>query len=132
MNFFKIDGRSYDIIVTRIRESFNILYSGNTGRTISIGARMSLDPLGTFFGHEVTVRRKNGNEKEFDELYDYISRPRYNGMEVEIAHNQTVIKYDAYISTGDRDLTGITKQDVLLWGELKLNIIPMEAQVLPT
>ena len=92
MDYFKIDGRSYAVLVTAIEESFNILYSENTGRTMSQGARMTLDPLGTFFGHKVTVKRKQGYEAEFDALYNYVSHPRYDGISVEIAHNQTVFK----------------------------------------
>lgn len=131
MDYFKIDGRSYDVVVTAIEENFNILYSENTGRTMSTGARMVLDPLGTFFGHKVTVKRKQGYEAEFDALYDYVSRPRYDGVNVEIVHNQTTIKYDAYISNGSRQLQKISKSDIVHWGELQLNIVPMEAQVVP-
>ena len=131
MDYFKIDGRNYDVRVTAIEESFNILYSENTGRTMSQGARMTLDPLGTFFGHKVTVKRKQGYEAEFDALYEYVSQPRYDGISVEIAHNQTIIKYDAYISNGARQLSKITKDGAIHWGELQLNIVPMEAQVLP-
>ena len=131
MDYFKIDGRSYDVLVTAIEENFNILYSENTGRTMSTGARMVLDPLGTFFGHKVTVQRRQGYETEFDALYDYVSRPRYDGVSVEIVHNQTTIKYDAYISNGSRQLKKISKSDIVHWGELQLNIVPMEAQVVP-
>lgn len=131
MDYFKIDGRSYDVLVTAIEENFNILYSENTGRIMSQGARMILDPLGTFFGHKVTVKRRQGHEAEFDALYDYISRPRYDGLSVEIVHNQTTIKYDAYISNGARPIQSIAKNDVVKWGELQLNIVPMEAQVIP-
>lgn len=131
MEYFKIDGRNYDVLVTSIEESFNILYSENTGRTMSQAARMTLDPLGTFFGHKVVVKRKQGYEAEFDALYDYVSQPRYDGISVEIVHDQTTIKYDAYISNGARHLSKITKDGAIHWGELQLNIVPMEAQVLP-
>ena len=131
MDYFKIDGRNYDVLVIGIEESFNILYSENTGRTMSQAARMTLDPLGTFFGHKVVVKRKQGYEAEFDALYDYVSQPRYDGISVEIVHDQTTIKYDAYISNGARHLSKITKDGAIHWGELQLNIVPMEAQVLP-
>jgi hypothetical protein len=131
MDYFKIDGRSYDVLVTEIEESFNILYSENTGRTMSKGARMTLDPLGTFYGHTITIKRRQGREAEFDRLYDYVRKPRYDGVSVEIVHNQTTLKYDAYISSGARPLQRITKAQKVHWGELKLNIIPMEAQVVP-
>lgn len=131
MDYFKINGVKYDVSVVAIEESFNILYSSNTGRTMAKGARMTLDPLGTFFGHNVTVRRKPGKEKSFDDLYKKISTPTYTGVRVEVAHDQTVIKYDAYISNGTRQLVRITNKGKLLWGELAINIVPMEAQVVP-
>ena len=132
MDYVKIGGRAYDVIVTELTENFNILYSENTGRTMSRGARMTLDPLGTFYGHKVTFQRKKGKESEYDQLFDYVSYPRYDGIYVEIAHNQSVIKYDAYISSGERALKRIDKRTgKVYWDKFSLNIIPMEAQVLP-
>jgi hypothetical protein len=132
MDFVKIDGKEYNVIVTAISENFNILYSENTGRTMSRGARMTLDPLGTFFGHKVTFARRRGFEDEYDRLFDLVSTPRYDGIPVEIVHNQTVLKYDAYISSGERAVKRIDpKTNTVYWGEFSLNIVPMEAQVLP-
>lgn len=132
MDYVKIGGKAYDVLVTEISENFNILYSENTGRTMSVGARMTLDPLGTFFGHKVTFQRKQGKEAEYDALFDYVSRPRFDGVPVEIVHNQTVLKYDAYISNGERALKRIdAKTGKVYWGEFALNIVPMEAQVTP-
>ena len=132
MDIVKIDGKSYDVLVVDISESFNILYSENTGRTISAGARMVLDPLGTFIGHKVTFARKSGYEAEYDALFDYVSQPRYEGMAVEIVHNQETISYDAYISQGERKVKKIDpKTNKIFWGEFSVNIIPMEAQITP-
>lgn len=133
MDYFKIGDKSYDVLVISIEESFNILYSENTGRTMSPTARMILDPIGTFYGHRVTVRKRKGFEKEYDELYDYISTPRVDGIPVEIAHNQETIAYDAYVSNGARAVRTIdVKSGVTHWGDLTINIIPMEAQVIPS
>ena len=132
MNYFKIDGKTYDVLVTEISENFSILFSENTGRTMSVGAKMTLDPLGTFFGHKIKVQRKPGHETEYDRLYDYVSQPRYDGMAVEVAHNQTTLCYDAYVSSGERMLKRIDeKTGKVYWGELSLNIVPMRAQVTP-
>lgn len=132
MDIVKIDGKSYDVLVVDISESFNILYSENTGRTISAGARMVLDPLGVFYGHKVVFARKNGYEAEYDALFDYVSQPRYEGMAIEIVHNQETIAYDAYISQGERKVKKIDpKTNKIFWGEFSVNIIPMEAQVTP-
>lgn len=132
MDYVKIGGRTYDVLVTEIIESFNILYSENTGRTISPKAKMVLDPLGTFFGHKITFQRKQGKEAEYDRLFDYVSVPRYDGIPVEVVHGQTTISYDAYISNGERALRRIdTKSGKVYWDKFSVNIVPMEAQVLP-
>lgn len=132
MEYCKIGGRTYDAIITAIEETFNILYSENSGRTMSTGARMTLDPLGTFYGHRITFQRKQGKELEYDALFDFVSKPRYDGIPVELVHNQKTIKYDAYISQGTRRLKKIDETSgKVYWGELVLNIIPMEAQVAP-
>ena len=130
MDYFKIDGKSYDVLVTDVSENFNILYSENTGRTLAIGARMILDPLGVFYGHKVTFKRKAGHEKEFDDLFDYVSQPLTDGMNVELVHGQTVLKYDAYVSSGERALKKIDiKTGKVYWDSISINFIPMEAQV---
>lgn len=132
MDYVKIGGKVWDILVTEISENFNILYSENTGRTMSVGARMTLDPLGTFFGHKVTFQRKQGSEKEYDTFFEFVSNPRYDGISVEIVHGQTTLVYDAYISQGERALKRIDpKTNKVYWDKFSLNIVPMEAQVLP-
>ena len=132
MEYVKIGGKVWDVRVTEISENFNILYSENTGRTMSVGARMTLDPLGTFFGHKITFQRKQGNEKEYDTFFEFVSNPRYDGIPVEIVHGQTTLVYDAYISQGERALKRIDpKTNKVYWDKFSLNIVPMEAQVLP-
>ena len=132
MDIVKIGGKVYDVLVVELSENYNILYSENTGRTMSQGARMTLDPLGTFYGHKVTFKRQSGYEDEYDALFEYVSRPRYDGIAVEVVHNQETIAYDAYISQGERALK---RKDPntgkVYWDKFSLNIVPMEAQVLP-
>jgi hypothetical protein len=132
MDIIKIDGISYDVIVTELSENFNILYSENTGRVLETGATMVLDPLGTFIGHKIKFQRKHGQEKAYDYLYDYLMQPKSIGISVEIVHNQEKIIYDAYVSQGERALKKIDKlTGRAYWGEFAVNIIPMKAQVLP-
>lgn len=133
MDYVRIDGKSYDVIVVGVKESFNILNGDNAGRTIAVGAPMTLDPLGTWYGHEIIFRRKEGKEAEYDALWDYVSQPSYTGIFVDLVHNQTTLAYQAYVSSGSRDLQRIdTKTGKVYWGEFSLRITPMEAQVIPT
>ena len=132
MDYVNIGGKVWDVLVTEISESFSILYSSNTGRTMSVGASMTLDPLGTFFNHKVTFSRKKGFEKQYDDLWDFVSFPRYDGIDVEIVHNQKTLKYKAYISQGERALKRIdVKTGKVYWDKFSLNIVAMSAQVLP-
>ena len=137
MNKFKINGKSYDVVVTGIEENFNILYSENTGRTIAEGAPMTLDPLGSFNGHKVSLRRKTGFEKQIDEVYEIVSKPisvveEEDAILLEVAHLQSTISYRAYVSSGSRAVQKIDeKNEKVYWGELSLNIVPIKAQVLP-
>ena len=132
MDYVKIGGISWDVLVTEIVENFNILYDENTGRTMAIGAKMTLSPLGTFYGHKVTFVRKRGREKEFDDLFDFVSQPRTEGIDVEIVHNQETLSYKAYISNGERSVKKIDPQtNKVYWDALALNIVPIEAQVKP-
>jgi hypothetical protein len=137
MNYFKINGKNYNVIVTSLEESFEILYTENSGRTLADGAPMTLDPIGTFFGHKVSLRKKNGFEKEFDDLYKLVSEPlrvenEEDGLLFEVAHLQDSIAYRAYVSKGARPIQRIDENlGKVYWGELSLNIVPIKAQVLP-
>lgn len=132
MNYCVIDGVKYDVIVKNISESFTILYTDNTGRTIAPGAPLTLDPLGTFFSHKVVFKRSKENFKDFDNLYNFFTVPRYQGFPIEIVHNQETIKYTAYVSNGERALQRISRDFLkVFWGELSVNFIPIKAQVLP-
>ena len=130
--WLQIDGQFWDVVVVSIKESGNILYSDNTGRTSSVGARMTLDPLGTFIGHTIVVKRRGDNVKAYDQLCEYIRKPRYNGVKVKAVDGQTTIEYDAYLSSYERAVDRIdNEKKVVRWKEMSINLIPMEAQILP-
>ena len=132
MDYVKIGGKSYDVIVTNIERNFEILQSPNAGATLAPGARETLDPLGTRIGHRITFKRKSGYEKEFDDLWDFVIQPRFDGVWVDIVYNQDTLNYEARFTSGSQQLKKIdpvTKK--VYWGELVLDIVPIEAQVKP-
>ena len=99
---------------------------------MSQGASMTLDPLGTFYNHKVTFARKRGCEEDYDALYDFLAKPRYDGIDVEIVHNQSTLSYKAYVSQGERTLKRIDKNTgKVYWDSFSANIVPISAQVLP-
>lgn len=128
MDICKIGEKEYSVVVLKITENFNKLFTENTGRTMGEKARMNLDCIGTFYGHTVEIGRKAGFEADFDELYDLVSLPMNEGITVKMVHNQTSIEYEAYISSGERAVKRIDeKTGKVYWDNLSLNIIPMEA-----
>ena len=133
MEVVRIGGRLWKVHITEITESFSILYSENTGRTMAEGT-MTLDPIGTFYNYKVTFSREQGQEKEYDELFNFLAVPRYDGLEVNIIHNQALWDkpFMAYVSQGERALKRIDpKTKKVYWDKFTANIIPMKAMVLP-
>lgn len=132
MDYVKIGGKAYDVIVVDIERNFEILQSSNAGATLAPGARETLDPLGTRIGHKITFKRKPGYEKEFDELWDFVIQPRFDGVWVDIVYNQGTLKYEARFTSGSQKLKKIDPvTNKVYWGEFVLDIVPIEAQVKP-
>ena len=131
MEWVVIDGKAYDVLVVDVERNFNKLYTQNTGRTLAMGAPLILDPLGTFYGHKVTFARRGKEVAAFDELWDYLSQPRFVGMDVKIIYNQSVLEYEAYSSTGMQKLNHVAKDGTVYWDAFQVNFIPMKAQVTP-
>lgn len=132
MDYVKIGGKSLDVIVADIERNFEILQSSNAGATLAPGARETLDPLGTRIGHRITFKRKPGHEKEFDDLWDFVIQPRFDGVLVDIVYNQDTLNYEARFTSGKQQLKKIdpvTKK--VYWGEFVVDIIPIEAQIKP-
>ncbi len=131
MDYIKIGGRTWNVRVLEIERNFNIMDTENAGRVISEGA-MTLDRIGTFYGHKVTFTRGSATVSEYDELWDYLSVPRNSGISVDIVYNQKTLKYNAYVSSGTQKLKKIdTGNGIVYWDTFSVNFIPMKAQVVP-
>ena len=131
-DLIEIEGNVWNVRVLSIKETFSVLYTDNTGRTLLRGAPLTLDPLGTFYTHEVEFARRGDAYEEFDNLFSYLSRPRSSGIKVKIAHGQGRIEYNAYVSAGERELVRLTQDGTRIWDKFTAKFTPIEAQVVPT
>lgn len=132
MNYVEIDGKPYDVIVSSIQRSAEIRQSENAGATLAEGAEETLDPLGTFITYIVSFTRKQGKEIEFDNLWETLIKPQYDGVWVNIVYNQTKLKYKARFEISPQAVDKIDKRTgKVYWGEISVNIVPTKAQVLP-
>lgn len=131
MDYIKIGNRVWNVAIIELSRNFNITDTDQAGRVIESG-EMVLDRVGTFYGHKIKFTRGSASVSEYDELWQYLSKPRNAGIPVDIVYGQATIKYDAYISTGEQILKRIdTKNRIVYWGTFECNFIPMKAQVTP-
>lgn len=128
MNLCKIDGISFDALVTAIGETFNVIEGKNSGVAIH-RQREIRDILGVKIGHSITFAPDNDPEA-FDELTEYLFGSIRPSVMLEVVHNQNTIIYEAAYNTGSRNVSHIDEDnDVVYWDELTIDFRPMENQI---
>lgn len=128
MNLCKIDGKSYDVLVTAIGESFSVVEGKNSGLALH-RQREIRDILGIKIGHSVTFAPDNDPEA-FDELTEYLFGSIRPSVMLEIVHGQKTITYEAAYNTGGRNVSHIDEDhDVVYWDELTIDFRPTENQI---
>ena len=132
----KIDNEEWSgkVIVEAIGEDFETVFDGAEEYTQD-GRLYSGDPVGTRYGHRVTVRRDpEVSAAEWDRFYKLISAP-VSAHVVELPHDQGTVIYVAKIRSGSRELLRQvedidTDGSVLnIWGDtIDLEIVPLSIQ----
>lgn len=124
----KIDGVSYDVLITAISESFNVVEGPNSG-TALYRQREIRDLRGVKIGHTITFAPDNDPDA-FDALTSHLFGSVRPYVTLEVVHNQTTIAYEAAYSTGTRRVRHIDDDnDIVYWDELTVDFRPMENQV---
>ena len=124
----KIDGVSYDVLITAISESFNVVEGSNSGIAL-YRQREIRDLMGVKIGHTITFSPDNDPDA-FDALTSYLFGSVRPYVTLEVVHNQTTIAYEAAYSTGTRRVRHIDdNNDIVYWDELTVDFRPMENQV---
>ena len=124
----KIDGQSFDVLVTAIQETTNIIEGANSGVALH-RQREIRDISGIKIGHAVTFAPDNDPEA-FDALYNYLFKSIRPSVMVEIVHGQTSISYEAAYNTCTRNVSHIDDDsDTVSWDELTVAFRPMENQI---
>lgn len=128
INLCKIDGKSYDVLVTAIAETTEIIEGANSGIALS-RQREIRDIRGIKIGHAVTFAPDNDVEA-FDELYDDLFGRIRPSVFVEIVHGQKTISYEAAYNTCVRNVAHIDDDnDAVYWDELTVEFRPIENQI---
>ena len=128
INLCKIDGKSYDVLVTAIQEKTEIIEGANSGVALH-RQREIRDIKGVKIGHAVTFAPDNDAEA-FDELYEDLFGRIRPSVVVEIVHGQKSISYEAVYNTCARNVSYIDDEaDKVYWGELTVEFRPIENQI---
>lgn len=128
INLVKIDGVSYDVLVTAIEENFEVIEGANSG--ISLYRQREIrDMAGIKIGHVITF--SPGDDPEvFDSLVNHLFASLREYVTLEVVHGQTTIAYEAAYNTGSRSVSHIDdNNDVVWWDELTVEFRPMECQI---
>lgn len=126
---FKIDGIEFTkAVVDKPKRSFQILDGENAGRQI-LTAKMERDVLGTFYNYSMNIDSRFMSKEEYDTLYELLSAP-VDSHRIEVPYAQETIIFEAYVTNGTDELTGI-RNDTNVWANLSINFIAMEPQRRP-
>lgn len=125
-NYIDFDAK---VMVSDYEESVDALDGENVGRG-KVRGRMIRDVLGAFIGHKVTFQR-DGSVEEFDRLWDWLKVHIVDdSIWIRAADNQTSIEYEAYYTKITRKLEKV-ENGVRYWGEITVNFIPIDPQLVP-
>ena len=128
VDIVKIDGVSYDVLVTAVQETFEVVEGSNSGQAL-YRRREIRDLVGVKIGHSITFAAGNDPEA-FDALCAYLFNSVREFVVLEVIHDQETISYEAAYNTGSRSVSHIDDiNDAVYWDELTVQFRPMECQV---
>lgn len=126
----KIDGISFDVLVTAIEEIPEIIEGENSGTAI-YRQREIRDIKGIKIGHNVTFAAGK-DPLQFDALYDYLFKTIRPSVMVECVSGQESISYEAAYNTTSRSVAHIDENeesDTVYYNEMTIAFRPMENQI---
>jgi hypothetical protein len=130
LNLIKIDGVSYDVLVTAIQETFNVVEGDNSGIALYRNREIR-DITGIKIGHSITFAPDNDPEI-FDALCEYLFGTIRESVVIEAVHGQATISYEAAYNTGSRNVVHIDDDNgVVYWNELTVEFRPIENYINP-
>lgn len=124
----KIDGKSFDTLVTAVEEMTEIIEGENSSVAI-YRQREIRDIKGVKIGHAITFAPDN-DPVLFDDMYNYLFKTIRPSVTVECVHNQKTISYEAAYNTCSRRVSHIDDDtDTVAWDEMTIEFRPIENQI---
>ena len=124
---FLIDGKAYNVWVSKLTRKFSVLDSGKTGRTQD--GTMYRDVIGTFYNYSMTVEQCRDDHESMDALWEAISMPEKSHI-CTFLYNQETLTQEMYITSGEQGLESKTERGTH-WGEMTLSFVATKPKVVP-
>lgn len=124
---FLMDGKSYNVDVTKLVRKFSVLDSEKSGRTQD--GQMYRDVIGTFYNYTMTIGPRGGDAAALDAFWEAVSRPDVSHV-CEFPYGQETLAQQMYVTGGEQELRLITEK-TSHWDEVTLNFIAMSPKVVP-
>lgn len=137
MDLVKIDGVSYDVLVSALEEKAEKVQGGNGG-TALYRQREIPDTAGIKLYHSITFSPNEANPEMFDDLYSYLFDNVRDSVMLEVVHGQKTISYEATYTTGARRVDYLSKKkdaeteeetDFIGWSDLTVEFRSMETVI---
>jgi len=122
MSIFSIDGVVYNVAVTSLERSFQVLDSDDSGRTTNL--EMYRDVLGTFYTYAIELNTKKLNKTDYDAIYEVLSSP-VDFHDIILPYGQTTYSFEGYVTNGQDSLIN-SSDSGNLWDNLSFNVIAKE------
>lgn len=126
MSVFEIDGKAYNVHVTKLTRKFSVLDSDKAGRTMD--GQMYRDPVGTFYNYTMSVVPNVSDPQAMDRFWEAISQPAKSHVCV-FPYGQHTLTQRMYVTSGEQDMLRMTK-GAAHWGEITVNFIAMGPKVM--
>lgn len=128
ISLVKIDGVSYDVLVTAIEEAAEIIEGDNSG-TALYRNREIRDLQGVKYIHSITFDPDTDPDM-FDSLFNYLFGTLRESVMLEVVHGQETISYEAAYNTGTRRVDYIDDTAGHVgWAELNVEFRSIETVV---
>lgn len=137
MDLIKINGVSYDVLVTAIEEIPEVVEGNNSGTALH-RHRDIRDIAGIKYAHKITFSPNDEYPEMFDSLFSCLFDNVRESVLIEVPHGQETISYEARYSTGSRRVAYISKikdadaedeTDFIHWDDLTVDFRSIETVI---
>lgn len=125
MAIFTMDGKEYDLWVTKLERDAQVTDTENSGRTNDYA--MHRDIIGTFYNYNLTIYPNGENVQDYDAFFEQITAP-VESHDMVFPYGQETLSFKAYVTKAKDTL--IVQNQKNIWGRegLSLSFIAMEPQ----